>query len=125
MANKADRNAGIDVDTLYVGITRPPTIAGVPFQALLINGMVTMNVFLWTHNLLWLLLFAPIHGIFYLLCLRDPRAFELWGLWGKAKTRAILNNVFYWHVETYSPLELHSGKKPSRASKRRFKELSK
>lgn len=125
MAHNTDRNAGVDVDTLYVGATRPTTIAGATWEAVTVNIMVTMNFFLFSRNLLWLLIFVPIHGICYLICLRDPRTFELIGLWGKAKAQAIRSNIFHWHIETYSPLEIHAGKKPSFASKRRFKELSK
>ena len=120
-----DRNSGIEVDTLFVGPTRPTTIAGVTWPAFVLNVIATIEAFTWTHNLLWLLIFLPIHGICYLICLHDPRTFELLGLWGQTKGgRAILGNMRYWRAATSSPLQIASSK-PSRASKRKLKELLK
>lgn len=119
------RNHGIDLDALYVGPTRPTTIAGVTWPAVVLNIIVTIETFVWTHNLLWLLIFVPIHGLCYLICLNDPRTFELLALWGQTKGQAVFNNLRYWHAATASPLEIQVSKQPSRASKRRLKELSK
>lgn len=119
------REEGIDLDTLFVGPTRPTTVAGVTWPAVVLNIILTIEAFVWTHNLLWLLLFIPVHVVCYLICLRDPRTFELLGLWGQTKGQAIFHNLRYWHASTYSALDIHTGKKPSNASKRRFKELSK
>ena len=48
-----------------------------PYLALLINMVVTMEIFLMVKNPLMLLLAIPIHGVCMLLCSRDPRFFEL------------------------------------------------
>ena len=117
------RNDGIDVDPLFVGPTRPTTVAGVTWAAFVLNMLVTIETFIWTHNLLYLLIFVPIHGICYLICLHEPRTFELLGLWGQTKGRALLGNMSYWRAATSSPL--HIAAKPTRASKRRLKELLK
>lgn len=119
------RNSGILVDTLFVGPTRPTTIAGVTWQAFLLNTIISMETFVWTHNLLWLATFIPLHGICYLICLHEPRAFELLFLWGQTKGQALLSTFSYWRAATYSPLDTTVGKRPSRASKRRLKELDK
>jgi type IV secretion system protein VirB3 len=118
------RNDGIDVDPLFVGPTRPTTIAGVTWPAFVLNTMATIQVFMWTKNLLWLLMFIPIHGICYLVCRYDPRFFELLHLWGLTKGRALVGNIRYWRAATSSPLQIACSK-PSRASKRRLKELFK
>lgn len=119
------RNDGIDVDPLFVGPTRPTTIAGVTWPAFMLNVIVTIEAFIWTHNLLWLLVFLPIHGICYLICLHDPRTFELLALWGQTKGRTVFSNLRFWRAATASALKIQVGKQPSRASKRRLKELSK
>jgi type IV secretion system protein VirB3 len=77
---------------------------GVTYAALLINGMVTMEGFLLTRNLLVLLVCLPIHGLFALLCARDARIFDLlllalrtrishwfanWRLWGGVSHAAL------------------------------------
>lgn len=119
------RNDGIDLDTLFVGPTRPTTVAGVTWPAVVLNIVVTMEAFIWTHNLLWLAMFIPVHGVCYLICLHDPRMFELIVLWGQTKGQAVFNNLRYWRAATYSALDIHVGKQPSARSKRRMKELSK
>jgi type IV secretion system protein VirB3 len=118
------KNEGIDVDTLFVGPTRPAMLWGVTWQAFVINTMVTMEFFIWTQNLLWLLLFVPLHAICYLVCMNDPRTFELLAQWGKTKGRAFAGNFRYWRAASYSPLALHVARKPTRASRRRCLRLN-
>lgn len=120
-----NRNEGVTVDTLFVGPTRPTTIAGVTWQAFVINIIVVMEAFIWTQNLLWLLLFIPIHGICYLICLHDPRTFELLALAGQTKGAASLGNLRFWGVASFSPLRLEVGKKATAASRRRYEQMRK
>lgn len=114
---------GITVDTLFVGPTRPTTFWGVTWQAFLMNVIVTMEAFVWTRNLIWLLLFIPLHGICYLICMREARTFELLLHWGPTKGLAYLQNFSYWKAATFSPLTLRSGRRPSLRSKRRFRKM--
>jgi len=79
---------------------------GVTYSALLVNGVVTMEIFLLTKNLLTLLLAAPIHGVCALLCARDPRFFDLILLWARTRIPALLANARYWKSSSYSPLSL-------------------
>jgi type IV secretion system protein VirB3 len=58
---------GIHEDPLFAGVTRPAMAMGVTYSALLINGMTTVELFLLTKNLLWMLVCIPIHGIFWLV----------------------------------------------------------
>ena len=68
---------GIHEDPLFAGVTRPAMAMGVTYSALLINGMTTVELFLLTKNLLWMLICIPIHGIFWLVCKNDARFFDL------------------------------------------------
>jgi len=97
---------GLTVDPLFVGATRPPMRWGVTYSALLVNGVLTMEIFLVTKNLLTLLLAAPIHGICALLCARDPRFFDLALLWARTRIPALLANARFWKSSSYSPLTL-------------------
>jgi len=99
-------NQGLTADPLFVGATRPPMRWGVTYTALLANGVVTMEIFLLTRNLLTLLLAAPIHGVCALLCARDPRFFDLALLWGRTRIPALLANARFWRSSSYSPLTL-------------------
>ena len=100
------RNAGLTADPLFVAVTRPPMRWGVTFSALLFNLVCTMEVFLLTRNLLTLLLVIPIHGICALLCLRDPRIFDLILLWGRTRLASYVGTYRYWRASSYSTLTL-------------------
>ena len=67
------RNRGVTADSLFLGVTRPAMAFGVTYSALLVNAVVTVELFLVTRNLLWLAACVPVHGVFWLLCLSEPR----------------------------------------------------
>ncbi len=100
------QNEGVIVDDLAVGLTRPSTKWGVAYPAFMLNMIVTTECFIWSRNLLWALVFIPIHGIFYLICLKDARSFELLYLWAQTKGRTVLLTLGYWKSSSYSPLAL-------------------
>jgi type IV secretion system protein VirB3 len=102
----SETNAGLTADPLFVGATRPPMRWGVTYSALLVNGVVTMEFFLLTKNLLTLVLAAPIHGVCALLCARDARFFDLALLWARTRIPALLANARFWRSSSYSPLTL-------------------
>src|SRR5579864_9011652 len=102
----SDQALGLTVDPLFVGATRPPMRWGVTYAALLMNGIVTMELFLLTRNLLTLLLAAPIHGVCALLCARDARFFDLALLWARTRIPALLANARHWRSSSYSALSL-------------------
>ncbi len=110
------RNAGVVADTLFVGVTRPAMTLGVTYSALLANAIVTVELFLLTRNLLWLLVCVPVHGVFWLLCLSEPRFFDLGLLWGRTRGPGLFGNGRYWHANAYSPLALEL---PDRRGRRR------
>ena len=101
-----DSSAGLTTDTLFVGATRPPMRWGVTYSALLFNMVFTMEAFLLTKNLFTLLLCAPLHGVFMLLCARDARYFDLLLLWIRTRLPALFANHRLWRASSYSPLVL-------------------
>jgi type IV secretion system protein VirB3 len=107
--------SGIASDPLAVGLTRPAMRWGVTYAALVVNAMLTMEIFLVTHNLLALLGALPIHGICMLLCTREPRWFELMVLWAHHRLPALARNYFFWRASTYSPLRLQLPRNSGRA----------
>ncbi len=110
------RNSGVVADTLFAGVTRPAMAFGVTYSALLANAMVTVELFLLTRNLLWLLVCLPVHGVFWLLCLSEPRFFDLGLLWGRTRGPGLLGNGRFWRANGYSALVLDL---PARAGTRR------
>lgn len=99
-----DRNPGLTADVLFVGLTRPAMAFGVTYSALLVNGLVTVELFLLTRNLLWLLVCVPLHAAAWLLCLAEPRIFDLLGLWGRTRGPHLLGNLSHWRAAAYAPL---------------------
>ncbi len=101
------RNQGLTADPLFLGMTRPPMVLGVTYSALLVNIVLTMEAFIVTRNLVWLLTFIPLHGLFYLACLYEPRFFDLFQLWGRTRGLALLaGNTRLWKASSHSPLAL-------------------
>lgn len=110
------RNEGLTVDALFVALTRPPMRWGVAYPALLLNLVVTMEIFLVSKNLLTLFLALPVHGLCALLCARDARFFDLLFLWAATRLPAYLGNARYWRASSYSALLLDL---PDRNGRRR------
>ena len=111
-----ERNCGVTADALFLGVTRPAMAFGVTYSALLANAVVTVELFLLTRNLLWLLVAVPVHGLCWLLCLSEPRFFDLALLWGKTRGPGLFGNRAVWRAQGYSPLPLDL---PGKSGKRR------
>jgi len=112
----SSRATGLLADPLFVAVTRPPMRWGVTFSALLVNLVFTMEAFLLSKNLLTLLIAVPIHAVCALLCLRDPRFFDLLLLWGRTRLPAYVTNFRIWKASSCSPLVLDL---PTTAGRRR------
>jgi type IV secretion system protein VirB3 len=91
-------------DPLFVAMTRPAMVWGVPYAALLLNVLVTVELFVTSKNLLCLMICVPVHVLFWLLCLREPRFFELAQLWCRTRLGGMAGNVGFWGANSYSPL---------------------
>lgn len=103
-----DEECGIEVDTLAVGLTRPSTVLGVPYGAAILNVLISVEALALTENLLWLLMCIPVHGICYLITLKDPRTFELLALWARTTLGTQITSRWYWSASSYSPLSFRS-----------------
>jgi type IV secretion system protein VirB3 len=100
-------NQGIVADPLFVGMTRPSMVWGVTYSAMMFNIVITTESFIVTKNLAWLLAFVPVHGVLYLVCLYEPRFFDLLQLWGRTRLPGMLaGNLRFWRANSYSPLAL-------------------
>lgn len=88
-------------DELFVGLTRPATMWGIPYTAFVIEFMATTLVFLAVGNPLYLLLAAPIHGVLYAISANDPGAFEALFIWLKTLGRS--RNTRFWGAVSFAP----------------------
>lgn len=99
--SRAEANQGVIADSLFLGVTRPALALGVPYAALLLNAMLTMELFLTTHNLLCLLICVPLHGFAWLACLAEPRFFDLLAVWGQVRLRGGYGRARAWRARSY------------------------
>ncbi|KLB52708.1 VirB3 family type IV secretion system protein, partial [Xanthomonas euvesicatoria] len=67
----------VQVDPLFAGATRPATVGGITYEAIVFIAMIVGTGYVASENLLWLLSYVPMHGIAYGICQKDPRAFRL------------------------------------------------
>ena len=95
--------ADVYSDPLFVGLTRPATIFGIPYMAFVIEFMIVVIVFLGVGNPLYLLLAAPVHGILYLISGSDSGIFAGMAVWVKTSSRC--TNKVFWGSVSFSPLK--------------------
>lgn len=100
----------ISKDILFVGLTRVPTVLGVPYAVFVIEVMFLSLLNIGSGNPLLLLLGVPIHGIFYLVSAHDPGIFEEFFAWSKTIGRC--RNRKFWGGASFSPLDVHKWNRP-------------
>ena len=86
---------------LFRALTRPQMFAGVTFNFFVINAALTTEIFLLTRSFLALPAALLIHAVGYLLCLREPRIFDLWLT--KVSRCPRVPNWKRWGCNSYSP----------------------
>jgi type IV secretion system protein VirB3 len=92
---------GLERDNLFVALTRPQMFAGVTYSFFIANAVIATELFL-VFRSFWVIAAALlIHGAGVVLCLREPRFFDLWltrvGRCPRVKNHAI------WRCNSYRP----------------------
>lgn len=91
----------LQADPLFQALARPPMIMGVSYLFFVFNAILCLIVFIQTSNFIMLFFAAPcIHGVGYLLCLKEPRAIELMIMRTSLGTRC-LNRAFHGYTNSY------------------------
>jgi type IV secretion system protein VirB3 len=92
---------GLERDTLFVGLTRPQMFAGVTYSLFVTNVVIATELFL-IFKSIWVIGVALVlHGVGMLLCIKEPRFFDLW-LARVAKCPRI-KNYEVWGCNSYRP----------------------
>lgn len=92
---------GLDRDTVFVALTRPQMFAGVTYTYFIANAIIATELFLIFRSA-WVLIAAlTIHGMGMLLCLREPRFFDLWIT--RASRCPRVRNHGLWRCNSYRP----------------------
>lgn len=91
----------LEVDSLFLGMTRPPMYGGVTASFFMINAIACTILFLASKSFIPLLLGFPLmHVLGYLACLKDPRTFDVWLV--RLKFMRCRNRSF-WRSNSYDP----------------------
>lgn len=91
----------IDRDPLFVALTRPQMFAGVTYSYFVANAVIATELFL-IFRTAWVLLAAIIiHFAGMLLCLREPRFFDLWLT--RVGRCPRVKNYSIWQCNSYRP----------------------
>lgn len=90
-------------DPLFQGLTRPTMILGVSYMYFVINAIISMICFINLQSFKILFVVAPIvHLIGYLICLKEPRAIELFII-KMSKGYKCINRGFHGYTNSYDP----------------------
>ncbi|WP_447727345.1 type IV secretion system protein VirB3 [Sphingomonas koreensis] len=92
---------GLDRDTVFVALTRPQMFAGVTYTFFIANAIIATELFLIFRSAWVLLAAVAIHGAGMLLCLREPRIFDLWIT--RASRCPRVRNHGIWRCNSYRP----------------------
>jgi len=90
----------VHADPVYLGLTRPATVVGVPYTYLLMSIVLVTVAVMITRNPMSILIFAPIYGLGRLVCFFDDRQFQIIGSW--IMLRAKCPNGWFWGGNHYS-----------------------
>lgn len=91
----------IERDPLFVALTRPQMFAGVTYSYFVANAVIATELFMIFHSA-WVLLTAVIiHFGGVILCLGEPRFFDLWLV--RAGRCPRVKNYSVWQCNSYRP----------------------
>jgi type IV secretion system protein VirB3 len=92
---------GLERDVCFVALTRPQMFAGVTYSFFIANAVIATELFL-VFRSAWVLLAAlVIHGIGVVLCVREPRFFDLWLT--RVSRCPRIKNYAIWRCNSYRP----------------------
>ena len=87
--------------TIFTALTRPQMFAGVTYSFFIINAILAVELFL-IFKSFWVLGIALIaHGVGVLMCLREPRIFDLW--MARVRHCPRVRNHSFWRCNSYRP----------------------
>ena len=91
----------LEQDPLFVALTRPQMFAGVTYSYFIVNAVLATELFL-VFRSLWVLLVALIvHAAGAILCVREPRFFDLWVT--RVRRCPRIRNHKVWRCNSYRP----------------------
>ena len=90
---------GLEHDRLFVALTRPQMFAGVTYSYFIANAVIATELFLIFKSIWALGIALIVHLVGVIMCLREPRAFDLW-LTRVSRTPRVRNHKI-WRCNSY------------------------
>ena len=91
----------LEQDPLFVALTRPQMFAGVTYSFFIVNAVLATELFL-VFRSLWVLGIALfVHAAGAVLCVREPRFFDLWLT--RVRRCPRVKNHKIWRCNSYRP----------------------
>jgi type IV secretion system protein VirB3 len=86
---------------IFRALTEPQMFGGVTYNYFILNGIITTEIFLMTRSFWAFGAALIVHSIGYLVCLREPRIFDLW--FTKVSRCPRIRNYRLWRCNSYQP----------------------
>jgi type IV secretion system protein VirB3 len=93
-------------DPLFVILTRPPMKLGVPFEALVVNAVLSFFCGLWLRSPAYFLIGVVLHFPMRVIASKDHNFFRVGHLWLRTKANAVKSSL--WGGSMVSPLPTQS-----------------
>lgn len=88
-------------ETVFVALTRPQMFAGVTYSYFVLNGVLAAELFLIFKSFWAIGIALIVHLIGVLVCLREPRFFDLWI--ARVSRCPRVKNYRLWGCNSYRP----------------------
>ncbi len=92
---------GLERDPLFVALTRPQMFAGVTYSYFIANAVIATELFLIFRSIWAFAAAIVVHLVGVLLCVREPRFFDLW-LTRVSRCPRVRNHAI-WRCNSYRP----------------------
>ena len=92
---------GLERDQLFVALARPQMFAGVTYSYFIANAVIATELFLIFKSPWAIAVALIVHFAGVILCLREPRFFDLW-LTRLARCPRVRNHAI-WRCNSYRP----------------------
>ncbi len=88
-------------DAVFMALTRPQMFAGVTYSFFVANGIMSAEFFLIFKSFWVIGLALTMHLVGMVLCLREPRIFDLWII--RVSRCPRVHNYKLWQCNSYQP----------------------
>jgi len=92
---------GLERDTCFVALTRPQMFAGVTYSFFIANVVIATELFLIAKSIWVIAMALLLHGAGVLLCIKEPRCFDLWLV--RVSKCPRIKNYKIWGCNSYRP----------------------